>query len=62
VLTQFARSLFVAVVLVIGLSSTGRADEDGTPPRHAPEIDAGSATAALAMLAGGVLMIRARRR
>jgi hypothetical protein len=29
---------------------------------HAPEIDPATATAALAMLAGGILMIRARRR
>ena len=33
-----------------------------TSVSHAPEIDPATATAALAMLAGGILAIRARRR
>jgi hypothetical protein len=38
----------------------GGGGKDG-PPRPAPEIDPASASAALAMLAGGILVIRGRR-
>jgi len=34
---------------------------DNNGPRSAPEIDPASASAALAMLAGGILVIRGRR-
>jgi hypothetical protein len=65
------RSVFVATAFVLGAASVGHAGSslDGfypwhppTHPRQAPEIDPASATAGLAMLAGGVMVVRGRRR
>jgi len=61
------RTLFVAFALTIGLSAIGHAQPStafvGRPPvRAVPEIDPGSATAALAMLTGGMFVLRAKRR
>jgi hypothetical protein len=54
----------VAFLITIGLSTIAQAAPAGPRPasRPVPEIDPASAAGALAMLAGGVLMIRARRR
>ena len=63
------RNLFIATVFVIGVSAVGHAQYPLSRfprmyprPRAVPEIDPASATAALAMLAGGMIVIRARKR
>ena len=48
-------------MLVIGAVSASVALAGGPPP-SAPEIDPGSATSALALLAGGVLLLKSRIR
>jgi len=62
--------LALAVAVVLGGARTSQAQSlrpvqvppPPPRPRVAPEIDPASATAALALLAGGVMMIRGRRR
>ena len=60
--------LAVATVILIGMSSVGFAQKNsgngnnGNGKKHAPEIDPASATTALALLTGGLLIIRGRRR
>ena len=69
------RGVLAATIVVVGMTSVGLAqaynndsrEERGDlprrlPPEHAPEIDSASATTALALLAGGLLIIRGRRR
>jgi MYXO-CTERM domain-containing protein len=56
---------FVTVGMTgIGLAQNNNYQSNSRPKpiKHAPEIDSASATAALALLAGGVLVVRARRR
>jgi len=55
----------VAFLITIGLSTIAQAAPPGPRPpssRRVPEIDQAAAAGALAMLAGGALMIRSRRR
>jgi hypothetical protein len=68
------RSVLAATFIVVGMTSVGlaqaysdgdredRRDRGDRREPHAPEIDAASATTALALLAGGLLIIRGRRR
>jgi hypothetical protein len=64
----FIRTAFVALALVTALSVIGHAwdpeggDNQGQDQRSGPEIDPASATSALALLAGGLLVVRAKRR
>jgi hypothetical protein len=60
------KSLLFAAVFLFGVTGVCLAQSSPSPwtpaPRHAPEIDPASASAALALLAGGMLVIRGRRR
>ena len=69
---SFVVSFFMTAALAVGMCAVGHAqdgddnsrherwtDDDG--PRAVPEIDPASASAALAMLAGGVFVIRGRK-
>lgn len=53
-----AIQLVYLTVVLAGLASAG----DGTPPPNVPEIGASYGVAALGLLAGGLLIIRARRK
>ena len=63
------RNILMAAVLVLAAASVGHAEgnqnqgngNNGNRTRSAPEIDPTSAVAALAMLSGGIFVIRARR-
>jgi hypothetical protein len=52
-----AKAIFIAVVLILGTAAISRA---GEPPIPAPEVDPTNGIAAMALVAGAVLMIRGR--
>jgi len=56
--------VFMVMALIASMSFLGHAQTPTTfgRPRAVPEIDPTAATAGLAMLAGGILLIRSRRR
>jgi hypothetical protein len=49
------------LLLAVGASAIAFADPGGVP-HNAPEINAGSAASALALLSGSVLVLRSRRK
>jgi hypothetical protein len=64
----FIRTALVALAFVTALSVLGHAWDPGDDnnqgnedQRSGPEIDPASATSALALLAGGLLVVRAKR-
>ena len=73
---RYLRQAVIVMALVIGLASVGRAqNQDGNGGNggsqggnnqgqlsQAPEIDPSVATAGLALLAGGLLVLRGKRR
>jgi hypothetical protein len=61
--TLFLRSWLATAVLLFGISGVCFAQGPPRPTTRAvPEIDPATATTALALLAGGTLVIRGRRR
>ena len=62
---SFVRSLVgvFALLLAIALPALAQVDEpNGDNNNDIPELNLGTATAAFALLSGGVLMLRARKR
>lgn len=65
------QTLLAAAIVLFAMTGVGLAQPGGDRPcetpecsswRHAPEIDPASATTAFALLAGGLLIIRGRKR
>jgi len=54
--------LFGIVLLVVGMSAVAQAGAGAWAPAAVPEIDPGSVVRAVALLSGGLLLVKIRRK